>query len=265
MKKMAVCVGINDYPGYINDLRGCVRDAKAWSAILQSKYDFDPPTVLLEFQATIQNVTTAVTKMINSATPDSHLVWTYSGHGTSIENKRPDKTDGRAEAIVLYDGLLLDSTIRSLLEKLPRGVRMTIISDSCHSGTLSRMQRLSRFRLQGADYPNPRYMPPEAIKFAKSVRQIPTNGRVFRLINEQSMPEILISGCTAIETARDACIDGQFNGAMSYYALKILNENPRLTYNEFYAKLRSYLPSAQYNQTPQLEGSDAAKARIIFS
>ena len=33
--RKAVCVGINNYPGIFNDLKGCVNDAKDWSAWLQ--------------------------------------------------------------------------------------------------------------------------------------------------------------------------------------------------------------------------------------
>jgi len=32
MAKLALCIGINDYPGTVNDLSGCVNDAQDWSA-----------------------------------------------------------------------------------------------------------------------------------------------------------------------------------------------------------------------------------------
>ena len=47
-------------------------------------------------------------------------------------------------------------------------------------------------------------------------------------------------------------------------ALRVSNQNPDVTYHEFYAGLRAFLPSEDYPQTPQLEGSDANKDRKLF-
>lgn len=40
MTSKALCVGINDYPGSGNDLKGCVNDAKAWAELLIEHYGF---------------------------------------------------------------------------------------------------------------------------------------------------------------------------------------------------------------------------------
>ena len=32
--KKAVCIGINNYPGIFNDLKGCVNDANDWADLL---------------------------------------------------------------------------------------------------------------------------------------------------------------------------------------------------------------------------------------
>ena len=56
--KKAVCVGINDYPGSLNDLRGCVNDARDWSALLAGM-EFDV-SLLLDSQATRTNVKAAL-------------------------------------------------------------------------------------------------------------------------------------------------------------------------------------------------------------
>jgi signal transduction histidine kinase len=37
MKKLALCIGINDYPGTGSDLSGCINDANDWSNILKQK------------------------------------------------------------------------------------------------------------------------------------------------------------------------------------------------------------------------------------
>ena len=43
--KKAICIGINNCPGIFNDLKGCVNDAKDWSALLQG-YGFDVNMIL---------------------------------------------------------------------------------------------------------------------------------------------------------------------------------------------------------------------------
>ena len=47
MAKKALCVGINDYPAEDNDLKGCVRDARAWGRLLHEQYDFPKSDVHL--------------------------------------------------------------------------------------------------------------------------------------------------------------------------------------------------------------------------
>ena len=44
--KRAVCVGINDYRGTANDLKGCVNDANDWSDILSQQFGYDTQLLL---------------------------------------------------------------------------------------------------------------------------------------------------------------------------------------------------------------------------
>ena len=61
--KRAVCAGINNYPGVFNDLKGCVNDARDWSALLQG-FGFDV-SLMLDSQATVQNVKAALQELVN--------------------------------------------------------------------------------------------------------------------------------------------------------------------------------------------------------
>ena len=77
------------------------------------------------------------------------------------------------------------------------------------------------------------------------------------------MVEILISGCTDSEYSYDAEINGRWNGAMTAHAISVMRDGQ--TYAEFYEKLREHLPSDDYPQTPQLEGTEANKTRQVFA
>jgi len=244
--KKAICVGINNYPGSLNDLQGCVNDANDWAALL-SGFGF-AITLMLDSQATRQNVKTALSSLVASAGEGDVIVFTYSGHGTQVTDFSHDEGDVYDEAIYIYDGTILDDDLRDIINKIDPKATLVVISDSCFSGSVT------RFIPENA---KPRFMPVENISTGRLIRQR-------FLLPEMSMPEILISGCSDSEYSYDAKIDGRYNGAMSAMALSVIKQNPKVTYKEFYTSLRKLLPSSEYPQTPQLEGSDVNKNTLLF-
>jgi Uncharacterized protein containing caspase domain len=244
--KRAVCIGINNYPGVFNDLKGCINDAKDWSALLQG-LGFDV-SLMLDSQATAQNVKAALQELVNVTNAGDVAVFTYSGHGTQVVDRNSDVADPYDEAIFLYDDSVIDDELRVILQSIHPQATLVVISDSCFSGSVTRI---------AGEKAIPRFVPPV----------ISTVGRVARrpfLIPEGDMPEILISGCSDSEYSYDAEFDGRPNGAMTALAIGVIKQNPNITYREFYAGLRALLPSTEYPQTPQLEGSDVNKGRKLF-
>jgi hypothetical protein len=250
-------IGVNNYPGSKNDLRGCVNDATGWAVFLKTKHGFQT-TSLLDRQATYKNVAKAMRKIVSEAVEGSHIVITFSGHGTNVRDVSGDEVDKRDEALCLYDKLLLDDELRKILDALPKGARLTFISDSCHSGTVTR-SFLST--LGDEDSPVPRYLPPDDDEEAFEIAPKSVTKKIF---TPEDMNEVLITGCRANEFSYDARINGKFQGAMSHFALKTLYANPDCTYDEFYAILKKSLPSRHYPQTPQLEGSSANRSKKMF-
>ena len=257
-KRKAVCLGINNYPGTSNDLRGCVNDAKAWQNLLAATYGFRTH-LLLDKQATYGGFTETLGNYIADSKAGDHIVGTYSGHGTNVPDQNGDESDGRDEALCLYDGYLVDDSIREMFKNLHPDATLTFISDSCHSGTVTRQFIVE---MNNGDNPKARYMPPKDDEEALNVSVSNIGTRLFH--PEADMKEILISGCLPTEYSYDARIGGTFRGAMSYYAINVLKQYPTITYENFYGKLRQQLPSSRYSQTPQLEGSDHNKAKIMF-
>jgi hypothetical protein len=244
--KRAVCVGINNYPGIFNDLKGCVNDARDWSALLQG-LGFDV-SLILDSQATKANVKATLQGLVNATGAGDIAVFTYSGHGTQVVESGGDEGDPYDEAICLYDGNVIDDELRLILQGLQPQATLLVISDSCFSGSVTRI---------APDPAIPRFIPPA----------VPTSGRSARrpfLLPEGGMPEILLSGCSDSEYSYDAEFNGRPNGAMTAMALQVIRQNPGATYREFHAALRTLLPSNQYPQSPQLEGSDANKDRRLF-
>ncbi|MGZ9235887.1 MAG: caspase family protein [Anaerolineales bacterium] len=244
--KKAVCIGINDYPGSFNDLNGCVNDARDWSAFLAGM-GFDV-SLMLDSQATRTNVKAALRTLIDATNAGDIAVFTYSGHGTQVLDFGSDEGDPYDEAICLHDGNVIDDELRSILQTIHPQATLVVISDSCFSGSVTRI---------AGENAIPRFIPPA----------VSTVGRMARqpfLLPEADMPEILISGCSDSEYSYDAEFNGRPNGAMTALALFVIRQNPNATYREFHASLRALLPSEDYPQSPQLEGSDANKDRRLF-
>jgi metacaspase-1 len=201
MAKKAFCVGINDYPYDGSDLNGCVNDARAWAEVLMGHYDFPPTDVklLTDAEATKARMITGIKDLLTGARSGDVLVFTNSSHGTYIADSSGDEPS-YDEAMCPYDvadAVLLDDELRELFAELPQGVRLTVISDSCFSGTVTRAivsevlpgllktpdDRRVRFlnpALRGGIVlPNPWKAQPKGQKYAES-----------------KMREVLLSGCT---------------------------------------------------------------------
>ena len=255
--KKALCVGINDYPR--NKLNGCVNDAKEWANLLKTTYGFTDVKILLDRVATAKNVKDILSAMVNGSKSGDILVFTYSGHGTNTPDRNGDEQDGRDEALCCYDKLLIDDELREIISKKPAGVSLSIISDSCFSGTVTRAFMEKSLARKIKD-PIPRFMPPEDIDF-KAMKK----ADIKPLLGEEEMAEILLSGCNDKEYSYDANIFGKPMGAMSANAIKIIQANPSMTWQKMYTELRKKLPSRAYPQTPQLEGSKQNKSKPLFT
>lgn len=278
MKKVSLSIGINNYPGSSNDLNGCVNDANDWQNLLKSKFSFQDNTLLLDSQATKNNILKNLNKLVSKLGDGDVGVFTFSGHGTWVYDQGSDESDNRDEAICAYDKNILDDDFRDVLSKLNPKARLTVISDSCHSGTVTRMM-LSRemalraksfatFAIEGFENIDinslvPRYMPPKNKSDAIKTLTLPIRKRF--LYPERNMNELLLTGCNATEYSYDAYINNRYNGAFTAFAIGIIKSNHKITYKELHNKIRTILPSNRYPQSPQLEGKENFKNLQLFS
>lgn len=250
-KKFALCVGINDYPG-TGDLQGCVNDALGWERLLTD----EGYTVirLLDSQATKSEILRNLRYMVLEASLGDRIVFTYSGHGSWIPDRDGDEPDGRDEVLCAYDyasgGLVSDDDLYSVMQQRKWGVRATIISDSCHSGSVARFGGPWR---GGAQVGKARFLPPSAFLEGEALqRAVKADALPAKAIGSRPAT-ILLSGCDDNEYSYDAWIDGKAQGAFSAYALRM--HRPGDTFLNWHNKIRSVLPNAQYPQAPQLQGS----------
>lgn len=95
-------------------------------------------SLLLGSNATSQNVASQIDSVASKLNTGDIFLLTYSGHGSSIPDKSGDEKDKRDETWVLYDREFLDDEIALHLARIKPSVRVVILSDSCHSGTVAK-------------------------------------------------------------------------------------------------------------------------------
>ncbi|ONK74874.1 uncharacterized protein A4U43_C03F11010 [Asparagus officinalis] len=144
MGKKALLIGCN-YPGTKAELKGCINDVHRMHRCLVDRFGFDESDIAILIdtddsysQPTGANVRRAIKNLIRSAEPGDCLFIHYSGHGTRLPAETGEDDDtGYDECIVPCDmNLITDDDFRAFVDEVPRGCRITIVSDSCHSGGL---------------------------------------------------------------------------------------------------------------------------------
>jgi hypothetical protein len=126
----------------IQPLSGCVNDANSMTALATSQ-GFST-TTLVDRQGTSQNILDGIAQAAGELRAGDFFLLTYAGHGSQV----PDTTgeegpDALDETWVTYDRQLIDDELAAALGRFQPGVRILVVSDSCHSGSMTRELRLA--------------------------------------------------------------------------------------------------------------------------
>ena len=284
-KGLSLHIGLNAvspaaYGGWSGDLAACEFDAKDMAAIAKSQGMTS--TVLLTKQGTRAKMLTAMRKAAKQLRKGDLFFLTYSGHGGQVPDVTGEETDKQDETWCLYDGQLIDDELYFELSRFASGVRILVLSDSCHSGTVTRAvpPPLDRTNVAGRS----KMMPPAvAIRtyrehqafynklqhdVAKAagkaaaadpdsvLAQLAVSPRLTAIAKKFNASVVLISGCQDNQTS----MDGEHNGAFTEQLLKVWNHATyKGTYAKFHAAVKAGLPASQ---TPNLFTLGAA-ARFL--
>ena len=140
-KGVSIHFGLNrvdpdHYQGWDGALQGCVNDARALDAIAKGA-GFET-SVLLDDEVTADAATAAIASAAEGLDADDLFLLTYSGHGSQVPDGNSDEPDRLDETWVLYDRQLVDDELYALWSNFRPGVRILVLSDSCHSGSAVR-------------------------------------------------------------------------------------------------------------------------------
>lgn len=99
----------------------------------------------------------------------------------------------------------------------------------------------------------PRFVAPPAEFQERIIATARTRGLKSR--TQELERHLLLAGCREDQTAADAYIDGDFNGAFTYYLCKTLRESPHIGSRETISRVARLLKTKQFQQIPQHEGT----------
>ncbi len=141
-KGYALHIGLNKldkhvYPG-VPALRAAVNDALFWESFAKELgYE---SLALHDQNATSQAVLEHLSVYAEQLVPGDILLLTYAGHGSQIPNDKAEGFDDERndQTWCLYDRELLDDELFDAFRRFADGTRILVVSDSCHSGTMTR-------------------------------------------------------------------------------------------------------------------------------
>jgi hypothetical protein len=228
MKGLSLHIGLNyvdadAYGGWDGELAGCENDAADMRAVAE-RLGYQPAS-LITAAATAANVIAHIHSAAAAMEPSDVFLLTFSGHGGQVPDRNRDEAsldpmevgefpDRWDETWVLHDRQLVDDELWALWELFPPKSRVVVVSDSCHSGTVTRL--VPPAGLLGA--------PPRRMPLRVEDRDYEARREVYDEIQDQTPGRdaadgrlastvVLLSGCQDNQFSYDGPVNGAFTGA----------------------------------------------------
>jgi metacaspase-1 len=256
----------NHYGGWDGALTACEFDANDMESLARSR-GFETSKLLTadaSSSAIIQGIESAAGEL---EAGDIYFL-TYSGHGGQVPDTNGEgETDSSDETWLAYDRQIVDDELYELWAKFKPGVRIVVLSDSCHSGTVNRDIT--------APVPDPVATAEEAAKQSPRFRALPRDkmietyeanadlydgiqGRVASSTSSESevgATVLLISGCQDEQLSRDGFKNGAFTGKL----LEVWDDGAwKGKYSSFHEAIRSQMPDDQQPNYNPVGASNSA-------
>ena len=254
------------YEGWTGPLAACEFDANDMAAIATGKGM--KPTVLLTKKATRAAMLAGMRAAAKTLKAGDLFFLTYSGHGGQVPDTNHDEPDKKDETICLYDGQLIDDELYLELSRFAAGVRILMLSDSCHSGTVTRERTpitpaagqraklmpdavgLRVYEKHKAFYDKLQADVAKASGKAvvdpdQALAQVAVTGSAAQaqaVVGAFKPSVILVSGCQDNQTS----MDGEHNGAFTEKLLRVWNHGAfKGSYASFHNRIRAAMPASQ--------------------
>jgi hypothetical protein len=265
--KRALLIGINAYISQRN-LNGCVNDIEDMAGYLVNKQGFasDDIRLVADERATADGIRERVAWLVKGVSPGDTVMLHYSGHGTLFPVR---DAAGKVTAVhgsicpVDFDWTvphaIFETELREAINKTPKDAEFIFVSDSCHSGNLTREMKPGepKFRPRGL-------VPPVDIAWRlKTARDLGIKPTTIEVHDNCGF----ISGCKEDQTSADADFGARSNGALTYYLLQNLGGagGSKAVKPLIEEVVRPALAGAGFDQEPQVHGPDAVLGRAFLA
>lgn len=240
--------------GWTN-LDGCVNDAQAIGEIIKSRFGFEEKNIATLFnqEATRDKIIAAMESLIAQSQKGDVVFIYYAGHGSQMNNSLSTEVSGdkKDETIVPADMIdIRDKELAELFNQLlDKGAILTLIFDSCHSGSIAR----------GGNTP----------EIAKD-RHMPANPADAKDPSDPLKPEdrgaLIFSAAQPEQLAKEAVDDqGNPHGAFTVALIKALNSS---SVNEpadvLFLRFKAIMQANGNTQEPVLGGNDVRRKQGLF-
>ncbi|MBD1903801.1 caspase family protein [Trichocoleus sp. DQ-A3] len=257
-RKLALLVGINQYPNGIRSLNGCLTDIELQWELLVHRFGFSPKDILVvgdrklaftdyePLKPTRQNILDAFENhLIKNAKPGDVVVFHYSGHGSLVLDNAPnplfkdDQGQGINGTLVPFDRIpgnsSSDNQVRDIMGRslflLMRALKtenVTVVLDSCHSGGGTRGNleiRAISSRLSGGTAAPA----PEEVEYQRRwIKDLKLSDRELDALRNQGIAKgVAIGSARYNQEAADAPFGGFHAGAFTYLLTRYLWQRTR--------------------------------------
>jgi metacaspase-1 len=268
-KGISVHIGLNTvdpshYDGWDGELNACEFDARDMEALAKSR-GIDDRTVLLTKDATSETVIAEIERAAKQLSAGDLFFVTYSGHGGQVPDKNDEDEDDRSdETWLLYDRQLVDDELYDLWAKFEPGVRIFLLSDSCHSGSVARdiedevPDPVAKRETAAAESPAYRAMPRDVMiatyrthtKLYDDIQDaLPTSDKA-----DIGATVVLISGCQDDQLS----LDGFSNGLFTENLLGVWDKGAwKGSHPKFHEAIVSRMPAKQQPNYLQVGASNS--------
>ncbi len=278
MKIYALLVGINDYPN--KPLRGCVNDIESVEKFLLDTYQTDNLSVkkLLNKDATRQGLIDAFSFFKDAKDGDTCLFY-YSGHGSYMTASKEfwTETDGLLETLVCVDSRtengkdLANKELGFLIWQHTHNkkVNFVVITDSCHSGSVTRELRdINVWRTDRTTPTRNDIIPAKDFYGFDSL----VNGERGYIVENEGKVSIKIANHIHLaasrdnQTAKEDEIKGVHHGIFTYSLLQTLYQNnAKINYQNLVSLTSSRVKNLAFEQDPSLYSNDLDKEKIFLN
>ena len=292
-KTYGLLIGVNHYQPnrFYGDLKGCVRDINLVDSYLKKVLQIPPEDIRRlttsapedgklsrvrenqpDLEPTYKNIVRAFSNITQAGQPGDRIYIHYCGHGGRVITQYPElKGEGQNdEGLVPADfatsqRYVRDIEMTTLLKRMTdKGLVVTLVLDSCHSGGATR----GDCAIRGSNEVDTQLSEEKSLVGTREELianwRLVAEGNTSKSWLSGSQDYVLLAACRPTEFAFEYAVSGkERHGALTYWMIDTLNTlGSQISYKTLHDRVSAKIQSKFPTQLPMLLG---AAERTIFT